>query len=68
MFIILRQIMLIQKLEDQYNLCIEMSLKVKDFKGLLLLPNIQLNLLENPKEEHNLLENPSILMASLHNL
>ena len=68
MFIILRQIMLIQKLEDQYNLCIKMSLKVKDFNGLLFLPNIQLNLLENPKEEHNLLENPSILNASLHNL
>ena len=68
MFIILRLIKLIQKLEEQHNLCIEMSLKVKDFNGLLFLPNIQLNLLENPEEEHNLLENPSILMASLHNL
>ena len=67
MFIILRLIKLIQKLEEQHNLCIEMSLKVKDFNGLLFLPNIQLNLLEKP-EKHNLSEKPTISMASLHHL
>ena len=68
MFIILRLIKLIQKLVEQHNLCIKMSLKVKDFNSLLFLPNIQLNLLEKPEEQHNLLEKPSNLMASSHNL
>ena len=67
MFIILRLIKLIQKLEEQHNLCIEMSLKVKHFNGLRFLPNIQLNFLEKP-EKHNLSKKPIISMASLHHL
>ena len=49
-------------------MCIEMSLKVKDFNSILFLPNIQLNLLEEPEEQHNLFEKPSISMTSLYNL
>ena len=68
MFIILRLIKLIQELKEQNNLYIEMTLKVKDFKNLLFLHNIQLNLLEKHEKQHNLLEKSSISMVSSHNL
>ena len=60
MFITLRLIKLIQKLEKQHNLCIEMSLEIKEINNLLFLPNIQLNLLEEPNEQHNLCDTPDL--------